>query len=128
MEREDWAWVAVWLTGRFETDIAEKWVSRNAPKDFIWGWSDGSWHMWWKRQLDRCRLLRVSDYVFDDPKFSTRLHVFFLSIEETPEMLARLPEEDGKERKGPTTPGISRTNRKPKPIDRTAQRVTGFKD
>jgi len=72
-------------------------------------------------------MLRVSDFVFDEPQLTVTLHVFFLSIEETPEMLSRLPEE-GSEKSGPTTPGISRTNRKPKPIDRTAQRVTGFKD
>lgn len=60
--------------------------------------------------------------------FFVTLHVGFISIIESMEELARLCHEKRVAPSGPSTPGIGRTLNKPRPIDRTAQRVTGFKD
>jgi hypothetical protein len=128
----DWSWVAGWVAGRFGKAVTTEWCE-NCCRELTQGrmngarWSDGSWALYWKTQL-------INDGYFSSPtvgvetfRLEVPLHVFFLSLEESDEMLQRLkrkePEDDGNKRRKVATPGIERVTTSPEPIDRVAARV-----
>lgn len=125
--RKDWAWIAGWVSARFGVSVSATWAKENRPlgRDVVW--SDGSWSMYWKTQI-------IKDDLFEKPggrparfeDLKVPMHVFFLHLEETDEMLTRLRNDNTVVRSGPSTPGIERTVEKPVPVDRVAGRVSHF--
>jgi hypothetical protein len=89
------------------------------------GWSDESWFMWFRNRLSAHGHFRALENPPLVDSLPVTLHVFFIYLEETPEMLARLNRYEGKEKrkKLPGQSKIFTTNLKPVPIDRTAFNV-----
>lgn len=134
-DRSDWAWLAGWITGRFGAEVSAKWVEARQPKLAKHfddpNWSDGSWAMYWKTQLIKAGHFGTVGYRESDflTAVTATLHVGFVSIEETPDMVEvlRRPElayDPDAAKRGLSTPGIARTLHSPEPIDRVAKRVT----
>lgn len=87
------------------------------------GWREPEWFSWLKNRLDELHAFQAGHKSFPASPWPVPLHVFFIHIEETPEMVARLAE--GK----PAQPTPARS-RLPKsmlktlrPIDAVAKRV-----
>lgn len=90
-------------------------------------WPDDTWAMWLKNRLAEARLLDFGKNTDPIELPPLPLHVFFLTLPETPEMLTRLRGGDGPA-KGYVIPRskISKSKRFIRPIDRVAARVTKF--
>ena len=93
----------------------------------VGGWSEATWLTWFKVQL--CKLERIPCGCREAPPvhFKVAMHVFFIYLEETPEMLVKLLAGDSSV---PTDLGLARskifrTQLLPEPIDRTAARCSG---
>ena len=137
-ERCDWSWIAGWIYGKWGCEVTPEWVFANRPEVVKLGgspvWSDGSWAMYWKTQVIKSHVRWGKEPVrhpltvpFDKAATAT-LHVFFISLEETEEMIFRLRNDRSPAKSGPATPGIERVMTRPEPIDRTAARVFGSHD
>lgn len=157
--RKDAAFVAGWLTGRWMLEvtveraarwIAEMWrrieaenqwrASQNLPPArLVSEWTGGSYDLWFRSQMTKEGGYNVNQqpdgsvkgkYALpENERFHVVLHVGFINIEETEEMLAllRAPDPTMPTGNGPATPGIARTEVKVQPIDRTAAKVVGLK-
>lgn len=127
----DYKWVAGFLAGRFGVTVSASqierwWKSRPGgnPRLRCWDWSDGTFAMWLKNRLSDSNLLPVADVNPFNGSLPVELHVGFLSLEETAEMLARLRKSDNTPVKtGPDTPGIERREAPKGAINRTAAKV-----
>lgn len=90
-------------------------------------WSESTVRMWLKKRLGEYGLFEGVGVSPPDVGewTSAVMHVFFIGIEESAVMMARLHNEHATP-VGPAlaTPGIERTPEKPTPVDRVAARVT----
>jgi hypothetical protein len=88
-------------------------------------YADDDWRMWFSSRLEEVKKWPPCggqlSVTFND--YGCPLHVFFISLEETDEMLARLHHDPEKKKGGPSTPGIERTEIVLQPIDRVASLV-----
>lgn len=84
--------------------------------------------MWCKNRLQEWKLWPTAGHEgCGDIRLEAILHVFFLFLEETQEMIALLPEGSPTEAKLARSK-VSKTNKVIQPIDKTAERVTNWKD
>jgi hypothetical protein len=91
------------------------------------GWSDPSWLMWFRNRIDCFGLLTKGVKGSPPPcRLEVLLHVWFLHLEETEEMLARLRHEQLEPPKPAAGSKVFTTNLVPRPIDRVAARVSGI--
>ena len=136
VRRNDWCWVAGWVSGRFDVRVDsvwahDRWRNRGPGRRSCGGnWSDGSWAMFWKAQLIKDGFFAHEAAGVETFRLTTEMHCFFISLEETPEMLERLrrvrnENDDGTKQRGTATPAIERILTSPEPIDATAARVVG---
>ena len=134
MSRRDVSWVTGWLCGRYGIAAGTEWVERCIKRAAVKensDWSDDSWAMWWKNRIAEAGLFGVpgcSPNSFD--AYGCPMHVGFLHLEETDEMIEFLrnelaPDPDAK-RRMVVSPGIERIQTSPLPIDRVAARVASF--
>lgn len=128
MAARDAGFIAGWVSGKYGATVTREWVwlrlSRARFPGYTRGYSDGSWASWWKRRLEEDGRFESGGTPPEPIDFVTELHVGFVAIEETAEMLARLAGEKA-EAGGPATPAIERVMTRPQPIDRTAAIVVG---
>lgn len=122
----NWGFVAGWILGQWDIHVGADWVKEVHARK-IRGqqhWSDGTWALFWKTQLIEAALIAGAGSQ-GGPTITVPvpLHIFFLWLEESPEMLARLRRPDHTKPAGPSTPGIERVMTNPQPIDRTAALV-----
>lgn len=128
----NWEFVAEWVSRRFGVSVNGDWVYLNRPKLRLPHWSDGSWAMYYKAKLIGQGRIGHGQYGGEPPpivSLKVVMHCFFLSVEETPEQLARLrarDDTDDRARLGLQTPGIERTQEMPTPINSTAAKVVGL--
>lgn len=89
-----------------------------------WGWSEGSWRTWLKNRLSEYHLLPAGGEqpAATDGWASATLHVFFVHLEETPDMLKLLRNEP-KEKPKPAGRRPSETAQVLTPINKTAANV-----
>ena len=90
-------------------------------------WSDGTWFCFLKNRLrSRGVFIPTGPLPFDFERWSGgELHFFFITLEETEQHLARLP-EGWRRKAAPARPKISKSNLAViEPIDATAARVRG---
>lgn len=125
LQRGDYDRLALWLGKCLELDIDPdelKTFCEKAKKtrNYPLGPSDDV-RMWCRNRLAEMGAIRVGCAV-NDLSFFVPLHVFFTSLEETPDMLERL-KEPGAGRSGPARSKISKTNAVIVPIDKNAARV-----
>ena len=138
MIAKDLPWLRGWLAGRYMVDVSEEWIATQlARKEAVEECKsdayfiehnnpgltrlDSTCGMWWKNRIDG--RYPVTDRPQEFGRLTTLMHIFFLHLEETEEMMARLREDKTPIKGGPSTPGIERTVEMPTPIDRTAAAV-----
>lgn len=131
VEAADWEFLSTWVLAEFgvvaSARVVGGWFARQFSSN-VRGWSDASWRAFVKRRVEDARLLRFGGAGTLPDYFAAELHVGFVGIEESAEHVRNLCRPDPTDiPKGPASPGISRTPEKPKPIDRVAIRVTGFR-
>jgi hypothetical protein len=129
IESNDLVFLQGWLLGSFEVLVSEvqmaQWITK--PSDFsLWDWWDNSWRAWFKRRLQDAGYLQPGGKEPPPIRCGCELHIGFIGIEESPEMLERLRREPGPVPETIATPGMTRTNQKLQPIDRVAARVTDW--
>ena len=96
------------------------------PKGLGDGWSDDSWDMWLRNRIDEIRAWPSGPHCEQTDAQTAILHCFFLCLDETEEMLARIAID--MEPMEPMESEVARskigtTQRRIAPIDRTAMRV-----
>lgn len=134
VDRADWAWIAGYLLGQFGVKTTIEWcrdtVNPISEPGFT-SWSDGSWRMWWKVQLIRANRFATPRNPLDHGRLTTELHIGFLHIEETEEMLRLLAENEydpDAQKRHVQTSSMDRVMTRPEPVNRVALRVVGWKD
>ena len=131
MNAEHWDIVADILSARFEIrltaaeafQVCRGWQKMGGSvKRGRMNWSDCTWFMWIKQRL----VLPAMGSPGPDVRFATPLHVFFLSLYESEEMIARLPEGGPRDATGrrPRNRLSASTLTALTPIDRVARRVS----
>lgn len=130
MRDEDYGNAAVVVSECLGIDVREcdvkAWVG-GFGKDKIGGlhdgdWSDCTWLMWFRNRIKIPFGCCATDR--DESLFTTEMHVFFVFIEETQEMMARLRTGHGVATGGPARSKISTTQlAEVQPIDRVAGMV-----
>ena len=127
MRRRDFAFAAGYVSARLETDVTEteveSWVKKHADgiKHFGDCWSDCTWTMWFRNRVGPWQVGQT----IHDVRFECEMHCFFIGIEETPEMLLRLCNENGKVPDRVARSKIGKTQLSEiQPIDAVAARVT----
>lgn len=90
--------------------------------------SDSTYYMWFKNRLEERGLLplagRLANNNDDNPLVTATFHVGFISIEETPEQLERLPKGEPKNGEPSVARSkISRTVQHIEPINSVASKV-----
>lgn len=125
----------VWLLGRFGVDVGAKEANvlagkafKHAMELFGHGYEDcDTWALWFSnrlRELHKVFYHGNGDGLSGDRLSSCTFHVFFLSLEESPEMLERLRNENKTAQASVASSKISRTPLATiEPIDRVARRV-----
>lgn len=130
----DFAYISGWVSGRFSVDVSEAevatWFDGAGELGTVRGranWTDGTWFMWLRNRLDGHKVFRGTATSDADYEFVTAiLHVGFIFIVETPEMLMRLnPSTEKKRRSEIARSKLFQLNRTPQPIDKTALLVGG---
>lgn len=124
----DWQALADELGRRFDAVIcplALKLACLQAPPCEEWDcWSEASRLVWLKQRVAETGALRAGEKGAPPVRITSPLHVGFLYLEETDEMLTRLRNEVvSPEPALPTTSRIFSSNLVPTPIDRVAARV-----
>lgn len=122
--------VTRWLPGLLKMASEVQECYRKKPEWGKWeGYSDGFVDLYFRARMSQDHLYPHGCNPPLDIHVPVELHIGFLSLEETAEMLENLrrtPEPETKS--GPSTPGIERTLESPTPIDRTAARVVDTKN
>lgn len=128
--RKDCAYVTGWILGRFQIsltyDQVQEILSGVTGYNPI-GWGDSSWTSWLKIKLTERHYFPVGSRKDFEYVPTAQFHIFFTQLEETPEMLALLPER-GKKQTSPNEARskIFQTEQIPRPIDAVAQRVSNI--
>lgn len=128
VQGRDWGAAAALVSARFGVAVDAGWVGAEveAVRRPERTWWDGSWFSWFKNRLAAAGLLPCGRDDRAAVWLGVPLHVFFVSLEETPEMLVRLRNEPVAAGPGPASPGIGRRGTVG-PIDRVAARVASVK-
>lgn len=128
IERFDIQFVRGYLAARLESEYTEREIEglilsahEKGGKDFDTDWSDSTWVCWIRNRLAGRWL---AGFQLEDIRFYCDLHVGFLRLEETPEMLARLPEGSPKEPTAARSKISKTTLKEIEPVDRVAARVS----
>lgn len=141
---KDASWVAGWLSARLMVDVpvatVAGWLDRLAdiigdrdgrgPDDAArhrLRYTSGGWcDLWLRARLTEEDWFKPGMGYAPEIQLPVELHIGFLSVHETEEMLDRLRRRDDTPvPAGPATPGIERTQEVVSPIDRVAARVFG---
>ena len=147
VDKKDASYIKGWLEGSLDIDIS--WEHAELLTNQVYEWKQekgipGDWRMWLKKRLEALGYFPCG---FSRPQpiyLPTILHVFFVSVNETPDMLATLrnpgkfDEEQQKKMEEYfdwvdwdddlprlATPAIERTSLVLRPVDRTAAKVVG---
>lgn len=127
VQGRDWGAAAALVSARFGVAVDAEWVRGVVSLSLVErSWWDGSWFSWFKNRLAAGGLLPCGRDDRAAVWLGVPLHVFFVALEETPEMLVRLRNEPVAAGPGPATPGIGRRGTVG-PIDRVAARVASVK-
>lgn len=119
-----------YVSERFDIEMSEQdaeWISHHKHRPSYH--CDDCQIIWLNNRLRELQYIPTtfSGTLFDE-RFEVVMHVFFLSLEETPEMLARLPEVTATDKKLQTARSkISTTPLAIQPIDGLAGVVSGVK-
>lgn len=93
----DLRFVAGYVSGRFGIEVSEedaqRWHRLAVTQDLCPYWSDCSTLMWIKNRLSEMGRLTARHEDTPDATITCEMHVFFIGLEETPEMLIRLKGE-----------------------------------
>lgn len=127
IERFDVQFVRGYLASRLESEYTEREIEglilsahKKGGKTFDTDWSDSTWVCWIRNRLAP----RFERRELTEIKFLCELHIGFLCLEETPEMLLRL-HEGGKMEPSAARSKISKSLlERLEPIDRVAARVS----
>ncbi len=117
---EDCQFVANFIRQEFDVVFSENLIPKMRKVNAVW--SNQTWRLWIKNRLEEKNLF-PNGCNSDFPHFATTFHVFFLQLDETEEMLARLRNEPAEEAKTAKSKIFNPDSRKPIPIDRVAMNV-----
>jgi len=131
---QDWPALSALISERFGVDVGpnklrmlcEDRMQMNA-RDLRRHWSDCSWACWFKSRIQEYKRFSWGSVGYLPEITTATLHVGFLWLEETPEMLARLS-EPGVMASTVSRSKITETQRVIQPIDRVAARVARMED
>ena len=129
IQAKAWKRLAEIVSQRFGVQVSPKVVAKMfAARKRRGGtnWSDCSWLCWIKNRLRENKTLVVPHAENTHDKLSVLLHVFFLCISETPEMLTRLRVDPTRPRSQVARSKVSTTQNIISPVNTTAERVSGI--
>ena len=127
LEEGDLHSVAAWLArdGMCADRAAAVAKELPIPREMHHSWSDATCAMWLRNRMFEQfpRWFHGGGVIPDGDNYTVELHTFFIHIEETPSMLARLCNEEKKPPKGASRSRITRETKVLSPINKVAGRV-----